>query len=713
MKKLISIILMTVFFTDAFSQISVSGSGWIWQEPMPMGNGIFSIARAPDGTIYICGEHGTLLKRINDSTYITMNPVGEGDLKDIEVIENTQKIVVVGRDGAKITTNAGGSWATLAQGYANLNTVDSKGPNILVAGNNGKILLSVDHGNIFTLAFNNPASDIQKINFLPGADPRAIAIGTNGKIYRSLDGGANWLDVTNPSGGASLLGVSFCDANTGMIVGAFNQILKTTNGGSTWFEILGGPGLPLNEIFMKSASEAFAVGANGKIYRTSNGGNNWLVVYTDPYGGSIYDIEFFPEEPNNGYAWGESGQIVTTDGGLTWYNPDINDLREINRVFFFDVFGETGVCVGNAGRISTTSNNGTNWLSASSGTTLDLNSCYFINSSTGWAVGGKDSPQQRIILNTVNGGLTWTTQHTANSGMLHDVEFVNASTGVAVGNFGAILRTTNGGNNWVSISGVTWTMYDVMFLDDNTTGIAVGEGGRIFRTTNTGLNWTQVNVGGFLDTQFGVDFFDANTGISVGSAGSMYKTTDAGLNWVRLPLITQNTLKDITFTIGQTAYACGSNLGNDCSVIKTTDGGLTWTRQNTGTNKLLNALYGIDNNTVYAVGEGGTILKTTNGGAVGIQIISNEIPQTHLLSQNYPNPFNPSTKIKFEVPKSSFVSIKIYNILGKEISTIVNEYLNASTYEVEWNAINYTSGVYFYRMEAGTFIETKRMMLVK
>ncbi|MCW9096104.1 MAG: T9SS type A sorting domain-containing protein, partial [Ignavibacteriaceae bacterium] len=88
-------------------------------------------------------------------------------------------------------------------------------------------------------------------------------------------------------------------------------------------------------------------------------------------------------------------------------------------------------------------------------------------------------------------------------------------------------------------------------------------------------------------------------------------------------------------------------------------------------------------------------------------------PLTYSLEQNYPNPFNPSTKIKYSVPQSSQVQIKIFDVLGNEIETLVNEEKRAGTYEINWNAINLPSGVYFYQLRAGEFVSTKKMILLK
>lgn len=126
--------------------------------------------------------------------------------------------------------------------------------------------------------------------------------------------------------------------------------------------------------------------------------------------------------------------------------------------------------------------------------------------------------------------------------------------------------------------------------------------------------------------------------------------------------------------------------------------------------------------TGYACGNNGVILKTTNGGVTGFINIGNELPEKFFLYQNYPNPFNPSTKIKFEVPtpsltlsgaKGLLVKLTVFDVLGREIAVLVNEQMKPGTYEVEWDGSNYPSGVYFYKLIAGDYSETKKMVLIK
>ena len=103
---------------------------------------------------------------------------------------------------------------------------------------------------------------------------------------------------------------------------------------------------------------------------------------------------------------------------------------------------------------------------------------------------------------------------------------------------------------------------------------------------------------------------------------------------------------------------------------------------------------------------------------IGVQQISTEVPEKFSLSQNYPNPFNPNTKIKFEIPKTGFsgstdIQIKVYDILGREVVTLVNEKLRPGVYETEFNGDNFSSGVYFYLLRAGDYFESKKMILLK
>ena len=111
--------------------------------------------------------------------------------------------------------------------------------------------------------------------------------------------------------------------------------------------------------------------------------------------------------------------------------------------------------------------------------------------------------------------------------------------------------------------------------------------------------------------------------------------------------------------------------------------------------------------------KGCTISDTTYGVLLSISEEHKEYPNSFLLTQNYPNPFNPSTKIQYSVNSTQKVTLKVYDLLGREVATLVNEEKPAGTYELTWYAEGLPSGVYFYQLAAGNFIETKKMILIK
>lgn len=108
-----------------------------------------------------------------------------------------------------------------------------------------------------------------------------------------------------------------------------------------------------------------------------------------------------------------------------------------------------------------------------------------------------------------------------------------------------------------------------------------------------------------------------------------------------------------------------------------------------------------------------TTRAKTMWNSVGVNQISQQIPDKYQLMQNYPNPFNPSTKITFALPKKDFVKLSVYDILGRRVTDLVNEELNAGTFEYNFDGAGLSSGMYFYRLETNGFVQTKKMLLVK
>lgn len=384
----------------------------------------------------------------------------------------------------------------------------------------------------------------------------------------------------------------------------------------------------------------------------------------------LYSFSFI--DLNTGFVAGNNGTLLkTTNGGLNW----LPQQTGTNNSFYAMSFpsANTGYIVGTGGVLVKTTNGGLNWNLYPAGSIYPQYSVYFLNESTGYVVASL-ALSNNTILKTTNGGLNWST-YSLNAAILKSVYFIDFNTGFVAGNnfsSGTVYKTTNGGNNWTLLSTPTG-FYHSVFLNNSTTGYVAGQ--KIIKTVNGASSWASLyNSSNIL---FSIFFPVINTGYASGDNGTIVKTTNAGNNWML--------------------------------------------QQNLATSSTLLNIFFLNTNTGYAVGTFGTIIKTTNGGEpLGLDPKSGVIPKEYSLSQNYPNPFNPLSKIEFQIPKLSNVKLMVFDALGKEISTLVNEQLNPGIYEVDFNASNYTSGVYLYRIEAilvgpstATYIASKKMVLLK
>jgi hypothetical protein len=206
----------------------------------------------------------------------------------------------------------------------------------------------------------------------------------------------------------------------------------------------------------------------------------------------------------------------------------------------------------------------------------------------------------------------------------------------------------------------------------------VGDNGKVLHTTNGGAQWN----------------FIMNSGVNTSEECKTVFFLDANTGWIPSK---QNDATQTPFL----AY--------------TTNGGTTWSIQNTpfGDSQGSNAIFSIfffDINNGWITGDLGRLAKYTGTTSVENENVS---PDRFILEQNYPNPFNPSTVIRYQVPTGGNVTLKVYNVLGNEIATLVNDEKPEGSYEVEFDASNLGSGIYFYRLQTKDFTEIKKMILIR
>ncbi len=403
----------------------------------------------------------------------------------------------------------------------------------------------------------------------------------------------------------------------------------------------------------------------------------------------------------------------------TWEKQTSGTTENLRHIYFIN--SNTGWAVGEGGSILKTTNGGTNWTTQQVIKFAYFIGCYFIDANVGWASGDGG------LYKTTDGGATWNIQN--GPGGLTKVFFIDGNNGWTVGGtdgstpyVGDIFKTTDGGTTWThQTNNTTWArFYGVQFVDANTGWAYAEVNNSVVKTTNGGADWqVQLSYGNSFDIQ-SMYFVDQNIGWiggNNGSTGSLLKTTDGGIHWTNKTPNLQYGPGYIKFFDAQNGIAVGQGRSGSLAMLNTTDGGENWSIQLTTfpqgvTGNGLNGGFFIDKKTGWAVGNNGLILKYNSTTDINEKNL-NIIPNNFTLDQNFPNPFNPTTTINYAVPKASKVTIKVYDVLGNEVASLVNEEKNAGSYSINFSAAKLSSGTYFYRMTAGSFAETKKLILLK
>ncbi|MBK7255417.1 MAG: T9SS type A sorting domain-containing protein [Ignavibacteria bacterium] len=170
-------------------------------------------------------------------------------------------------------------------------------------------------------------------------------------------------------------------------------------------------------------------------------------------------------------------------------------------------------------------------------------------------------------------------------------------------------------------------------------------------------------------------------------------------------------LRDIEFI--NNSSDTGWIVGRSNTVLKTTNSGNNWFSMSTPVNEEFTSVKFVNSKTGWIAGFSGVILKTINGDLTGVNSVNGNVPDGFNLSQNYPNPFNPSTIIRYTLPESGIVSLNVYDVNGKEVTQLMNKYYAKGNYEIRFDGTQLSSGVYFYKLTSGNFVDTKMMTLIK
>ena len=442
----------------------------------------------------------------------------------------------------------------------------------------------------------------------------------------------------------------------------------------------------------------------GRAIYTTNSGTNWIQAQIPDSSRGISKVQFV--NSNTGYMTGAyncSYSYTSKNKSKPKHNTQKIYLPTQIRKYY-ERLGMTGAEENYRGLFLKTTNRGLSWFTLDNLPTnvYSLTGMYFFNQNTGFVTAGFNHYSGILdgILRTTNGGLSWNTLTTVDSVKLNNIFSPDGNLIVATGwkrNYGliakgTILRSSNGGVNWTEQYFQEVSSFRDLHFINSLTGYLAGSDTTIFglpqaaiyQTTNSGMNWHNVHKVNHICQYYGIEISSSGIGFAVGDVIEYWNDKTIPNN----PIISRT-----------------SNFGNNW-----TDNFLT------DTSIILHGISTANQDIWFVCGSSfnfdALIFKTTNGG-VGIQPISNEIPDKFSLYQNYPNPFNPSTKIRFDLHKTTHAKIIVFDVLGRELVTLVDEELQAGSFEVDWNGSNYPSGVYFYRLETKEYSQTKKMLMMK
>lgn len=611
-------------------------------------------------------------------------------------------------NGVWKTTNGGTNWTKLTTGFPATTT------------NYHRISLAV--------APSNPA-----IIFACLADSNDYTH----SIQKSTDYGATWAAVGKP-----------VDLLTGL------GHLGSTAGGQGWYN---------NVITVHPTNPSIVLTGGINLFKSTDGGANW-VMKTNWYNQAPYKymhadqhaIVYDKNNVNIVYFGNDGGMYKSTDGGENF--AAINTNLAVTQFYSGAVNPSPAINLLYGG----TQDNGTlrsavlpTWAEVSNGgdggvvqTGFGADSSYVylsytflgLQRSQAYGAFGTFSPKMSGIPNN-------TSYTTDRASFIAPFTIDPSDPQVLVAGTFKIYRTTNRGESWASISNslpangdVTGdgdgsgqvgsqasTVSAVAIAKSSPTSIYVGTTGsstvasRILATTNTGTLWINVTTAALPNRSvmsIVVDPADRDRAFagfsgynSTTPAGHVFRTTNRGAAWTNA----SGNLPDVPVNVLLIDPDNANHLfaGTDLGVFETLDAGTNWTQQNTGMANV--AVFDLDlrrDSILFAATHGRGMFRTVSG-IVAVDDGSPDVPSSMRLDQNYPNPFNPRTIIGYRVAESGHVTLKVYDLSGREVATLVDGVRQPGSYSASFDASGLASGIYLYRITAGGTTDSRRMVLLK
>jgi photosystem II stability/assembly factor-like uncharacterized protein len=627
--------------------------------------------------------------------------------------------IFAGANGKGIyhSTDGGNNWTYVYDTTAYIYCLVVKDKNIFAGTFKHGLIKSTNNGTSW-LQINSGLNYSSNVNVLLNTDT-ALFAGTDGGVFLSTNNGTNWTQVNNNLGNTSVLSLAAGPNGLGgtiLYAGTESGIYKSSNYGTSWtttalralsFQSLAIIPNGTNGSYLFAAADSI-------IYISTDNGTTWRYP-----GGSGLPYQVLPKTKNlqlfvngsNLFAGSYNGVLLSTNYGARWVRLN-NGFKNI-RVDAFTSDSNNLYSASHDYGVFLSTNNGKSWSQSALGnrTTLCIASSPYKTGSdesnlfVGTEVDG--------IFHSTDNGESWVQ---LNTGLAVGSRLINCITVSGTNIFAGIngvLLSANNGASWTSVnSGLKQSSVNFIASSTDAGGtnlFAATDIFGVFTSTNNGTSWTQTGLTSGFILALAVSYTNGNTNIFAGTSFGLYRSTDKGVSWTLLTNGFANSFISALAVSDSNIFAATGT-----GVYLSTNNGTSWVPVNTGlTFAYISALAVSNNNLFAAIDFDGIWRRSIPEMLTGIENKQKKMPAVFKLEQNYPNPFNPGTIISWQLPEAGLVTLKIYDVLGREVKYLLNEQQSVGEHSVMFNGSSLSSGIYFYRITVGKFSDVKKLILIK
>lgn len=692
MKQIISLFLASLLLNNFIT--AKTNAQWVFTNG-PSGTTVYAMA-VKENYIFAGTENNGVYYSTNNGINWFETALKTGSIRCL-VVDGTDIYAGIS-GGVSLSWDNGNSWVGRSLNGTVYSLAVGGGKVFAGTGNIGGISYTSNNGANWNNTYGIPTS--QTIYSLAINNNDGFAGGVNA-IYKSTNGGLNWSSTSFSKTVYSLV------ISSGVVYAGTQRdgIYYSANNGANWIQ-LGLAGKTVRFIKVVGSTIYAATDTTG-IYYTTDYGISWLSLTPLPISNSnIYSLQIIGTNFLVGID--NYSVLLSTNNGISWVT------KLFGRVKTNSIAATTGILFAGTeyNGVYKSTNQGSNWVL----TTLQrikAKVIYIVNPNT-ILVGTTDGSTH---FRSTNGGSNWTTMYIPGTvKAFHTV----SSDKILAGTSNNIYISTNNGSSWNSIfttgANCFTTLNGILFA---------GTTNGIYFSTNQGLNWVQRALPSLNVVSLAVSGNNLYAGLLRTSSGQpcLYMSSNNGFTWSEIALPPNQSIEGVTKILfnGNYMFIVAKSPWQD-RVYMSPDGGNNWYNKNQGmpvsSNLVIEDFTGSEGNfyiglNVSGVSTGTGVWKRSITESISIRREAQLIPTDYFMEQNFPNPFNSSSVIRFGVPKTSHIKIKLYDITGKVISVIFDNKLSEGIYTINVDAIYLSTGIYFYELVGPDFRNVRKMVVLK